>query len=496
MPDRVGPGLPPSADDPTNSPSQPKWRRPRTSTLGALAFTAALFGFLLGWFPYAGFLGTLGLLLAVIDCARPNPDGQRSTGLSIAGIILGAISTVAAIWWTQFLAHAHSCPHVYSWTGKAFELDADPLSGSLLRGGETTDLDRLEHLAAVDGQYRIRVVDELEEVDHINEVALLVADHPAGSESLPTPAGDVLAVRAAVPPVAATDGRGRDVLPVVGQADGSGFTGRAEDFAPDAPTDPREHLDLVFPRPTGGGRAVLVLRARCTKLATEAFAEYLMRMGEGALVLLSWTQDCKDYPYARRMADEIRRLGLPLDVSLRDGGRWVGVAEVRPIGPGVLRSVAIPLEVPAGPDPTVRVRLELAPLLWEIDQVGLGCATTGPVAVMTLRPRAARAARGADGQDLVRALAAPDDERVTLAPGQSCEVAFDAPPAPPPGLVRTVLLQIRGYYEVEIHGPGWLDPLAVLRHRSGSDSLPRFALRRARTAAGVTRSAGPAEPAH
>lgn len=48
----------------------------------------------------------------------------------------------------------------------------------------------------------------------------------------------------------------------------------------------------------------------------------------------------------------------------------------------------------------------------------------------------------------------------------------DAGPPPP-----TVVLKVRGYYEVAPRGPGWLNVWAVLRHRSGGDSLPRYALR-------------------
>jgi len=41
-------------------------------------------------------------------------------------------------------------------------------------------------------------------------------------------------------------------------------------------------------------------------------------------------------------------------------------------------------------------------------------------------------------------------------------------------------LAIRGYYEFDIGGHPFINPLAILAHRSGRDSLPRFALRLAR----------------
>ena len=324
------------------------------------------------------------------------------------------------------------------------------------------------------GQYRIMVKNDLEETDHIDEVALQVVDHPPHAELLPSQQGALLPLTHKRPPLQCRDRRGRAQLDLVRHRDGRSFRGRAADFSP-AERQPREQLTMLFERPPGD-RAVLILRGRNTEFAVEAFARYLARMGPGLGRLLTWAQDSSSYPYRKRLDDEKQRLGLLLQVQLWDGRRWQRAATVQPIGPAVLRSQAVPLALPPGDQKTLGVRLVMAPLLWELDQLQLAPAPLHTAAPLVLRPRTS--GEGVDPRT-ARLLAEADRARLTLAPGESTELRFDAPP-PVAGLRRTVVLKIRGYYEFRIGGRGWLNPWAVMRHRSGADSLPRYALELAR----------------
>ncbi|HEY3356818.1 MAG TPA: hypothetical protein VGQ83_26440 [Polyangia bacterium] len=477
------PGYPPSGPPP-----------PPQSTLGVAALTQVLVAAFLCVIPFVvgpklkeelgwvivtvGSLALCGTVCAIVGLAtrRREPMPVR-TGFLTAALIVGILELLAGPIWSIGACSATgrkaSCPHVYAHDGRSYRLDADPLSGALFAGGESDDLDRLEHLAPTAGEYRLRVVNELEEIDHIDRVALLVADHPAGEEVLPTPAGDLVRVAGAAPPLDARDGRGRDVLAQVRRADDDGFVSRAADFAADGAAEPRERLTLRFARPAGDGRVLLVLRTRSTAFAADAFARYLAEMGPGTAWLMRWAQDASHYNYRDRLRDEVERLGLALKVAVKDGERWTPAATVRPIGPAVLRSIAVPLTLPPG-DGAVEIRLDTAPLFWELDEARLGPAPSAPVQPLVLRPVAAHGG----GRDLTRALAEPDGDRVRLDRGQLVELRFAVPP--PADTARTVVLAMRGYYELEL-GPGVaFNPATMVRHRVGAISLPRYALRLAR----------------
>jgi hypothetical protein len=387
--------------------------------------------------------------------------------------VLGTLAIAAGLGWTYVIATS-SCPHVYAWNGREFVLDADPLSGSLFRGAEGVDMDRLEALAPDRGRYRVRVMNERDERDVINSVALAVADVPEGVEALPTQAEQILGVEALAAPIACRDTAGADARALVVALDELVYGGaEAAGGDGDAEGEPRARLTCTFDRPVGDGDAVLVLRARSSALAAEAFARYLAEMGPGLAPLLAWSEGEECCPYRERVAEEMRRLGLPIDV--RVGAAASETVQVDPIGPAVFRSQAVPVRIPAGAEPTIDVQLELSPLLWEIDQVQLGRGRA--VEPVRLAPRAAR---GGDGADLTGRLGRRDEARVTLAEDDLVDLEFDAPPAPPAGMQRSVVLEISGYYEFDVGGRAWLDPFAIWRHQTGRDSLPRFALRMAR----------------
>jgi hypothetical protein len=455
-------GYPPS---PPNAPPTPP-TPPKISVLSWISLAIALPAFLVGWIPFAGLSAIVGVILAIVDLTRV--DGPpRSKTVSILSLVLGGMAMLAGGTWVLMAAifKVSSCPHIYAFDGARWQLDADPLSGALLPGAERSDWDRLEHLAPVDGVYRVRITDDLEEIDRVDHIALLVVDHAPGSAALPTPDGAIVQVSDAAAPIRATDSHGREVTAQVLAADDDAFTGSSLDFDPAGPQEPRERLTVELPRPATG-QAALVIRAHSSPFAEESFARYAARLGPGTATLMNLAQDASWYPYRARITDEMRRLGLPLELHVAGGAD----VEILPIGPAIQRDFAIPIEILAGTSPTVSITLEMTPRFWEIDRLALAAAPE------TLVPRRllARQATGPRGTDALETLATADGRRVELHTGESVELEFEAPPSVV-GRTRSVVAEIRGSYEMPFGGRGWLNPLAIVAHRRGWDSLPRFA---------------------
>jgi hypothetical protein len=446
------------------------------SPLAQAGFAAGLAGFLSGLFPFAGLLGTLGLILSVIDLVtRDPPDRPRRHGLAIAGAAFGGLATAGVVVWVVIFASAaqsasrSSCPHVYAYDGEDYQLDADLVSGALYPGAVRTDTDRLEHLVAVDGEYRLRIQDDLEEVDHVDRLSLLLVDHAAGAEVLPTQGGELWAVEGAAAPLRAVDAAGRDVRPELAVADGRAVQGAA-DAPRTAGGDPREAWTLTFARPATA-RALLVLRGNSTPFAEEAFATYLAQMGQGVGPLMEWmfADDC---PCTRaHVEDEMNRMGMPLTVAVSTGGAWTPAASLVPVGPAVSRSQVVLIELPAGGGETVTLRLGATPRFWSLDQVALAPAPGGPVTPREILPGAARTAAGVDVTGL---LAEGDGREVVLSPGERVDVRFAAPPVES-GRTRTAIVSMRGWYQMGVGGRKGLDPAAIAAHQLGLTSLPRFA---------------------
>lgn len=132
-----------------------------------------------------------------------------------------------------------SCPLLYAWDGKRFAFINDTLGGGVIGEKATpgvhipTDPDEYlplsqEQLAPRRGRYELRLVNQLEEVDFVDQVRLLVVDHPAQVEVFPNetlrsgppwPEFRLFAVRGARPPERMWDEGGRDLRPLLAWQD-------------------------------------------------------------------------------------------------------------------------------------------------------------------------------------------------------------------------------------------------------------------------------------
>jgi len=463
-----------------NNPPPP--RLPPHSSLSVAAFVVALSGFVLGLVPFAGVIGTVGAILAWVDLSRPDPERRFRHGLASAAVVLGVIATLSVGVWVFFFYSAlktvgpGSCPHVYAFDGERYRLDADLVSGALYAGAERDDLDRLESLRPTDGEYRVRIADELEETDHVDSLSLLYVDHPAGIEVLPTQTGQLLALRDAAAPIRAVENgesHDADVLPLLTALDGQVITGQVggpEDVG-------RARWTLEFARPATD-RVALIVRGHSTPFAEEALGRYLATMGQGLRPLLEWACPEASASSRRIIDEEIERLGLPLSIQVSSGGAWVDAEALQPVGPAILRSQALIVDLPPGGD-RVSFRLQTTPRFWEIDQIELAPVTSAPLAPTELPPRAAVRS---SGEDVTAALAERDGAHVVLHPGEHVDVRFDAPPLAP-GLARTVVASMRGYYAVDVGGHRGVNPAMLVAHRLGLVSLQRFARELTRGAA-------------
>ena len=126
-----------------------------------------------------------------------------------------------------------SCPTLFAWNGKHYELVADVLGAGVVGhwvGPNQRNLPRPSEYIKIDrgllrereGRLSFRLLEPMEEVVYLDQVRLLAVDHPRPVEVYPNeyfashppyPPFKVIASQNALPPAGAWDDRGRDVLP-------------------------------------------------------------------------------------------------------------------------------------------------------------------------------------------------------------------------------------------------------------------------------------------
>lgn len=338
-----------------------------------------------------------------------------------------------------------SCPLVYSWDGTAWRLDSGTFAGAIFAPLARTEVDNLVHLVPVDGRLRLRLANELSETDHVDAVAVLAVDHPVGTEVVPDAAGGLHVVRELVGPVSARDDRARDARAALAAVDGWGWESSPTDRDTVAAGPLRDGVELAFERPAGASRAVLIVDAVNTPWTSWLMQEFVAAHGRET-----------DAWYAARNSDPLGAMALGaklaaeafLAVSVWDGNGWSVRGHVPEIGPELPKTTAVPLDLTGLEGPVLRVRLESAPMFWNLDRVAVDFAPAPTPEARRLAP--ATAEREGDGASVADLLAAADGRDVVLETGEAVRLEFPAPPVPD-GLARSYLLASTGWYR--IHAP-------------------------------------------
>ena len=304
-----------------------------------------------------------------------------------------------------------SCPFIYSFDGKSWRLDSETYSGAVARGLERTDVDNLDHIAAVDGMYRIALANEVQETEYTDQLALVVAEHPAGTRVFPDAAGKLHVVSSGAKPL----------------------TWRQHDLVS---TPARTSWDATFARPKGD-RLALVLRVRNTEAVPFIHLHLMNLLGED---VYSWYREINTNPAAaeKTLAWYTQMAGLA--VSTGNGDRWKQQDIVPIVGPVVAKTMVVPIDASATGD-VIRVRLQSSPMLWKIESAEL-VSESESIAVHDVE-----LARAIDqsGEDVTERLRAIDGGYHVAMNGSRVVAEFPAI-ASAPGIVQTVLAKTTGHY--------------------------------------------------
>ncbi len=363
------------------------------------------------------------------------------------GLTLIAISSIAIDVGSAF---SSLCPHVYSYDGQAYRLDAEMCSGAFYETAQYSDLATLDHLRATDdGMYRIKLANEMQEADYVDRLSLLVFDHPEGSRVYATAGGHYIAVSEPQAPCSARTSKGADITMLLGNNDeGTSWLSNPFGCDPENEADLREKVDLVFNKPAGASRAALLLTLRNTSWAAAQHTEFLSLQGRA---LPEWYAGLNADSDARNDLKSALTRENALLVSVWDGTQWRPAAPVNMVGPAVDRSVVQEIDLQDIPGETLRIRLDCPPGYWIINSVQADFSFTEDIIPQELLPVKAT---DQAGQDVVNRLNRVDGIRFSMpAAGDYACLEFACPPLRP-DVERTVLIRCEAYYSPRILSEG------------------------------------------
>ena len=267
----------------------------------------------------------------------------------------------------------------------------------------------------------------------VDEARLVVVDHPPGVRVAADALDAVRALAAPVPPDAANDGGGADVLAPLAAADGVLWRSVGGEAIPDGAASARDELTLGFPRPKGARRARLVVTAANSAWPAEFARENLGRWRAAAEAgeVVSREPAYRNWEYGKLRVRLLTVLGWQTAQALFAAGPLPPADRV--------------YELDLADVGTDKVWIKMAPPAgyWLFDRVALDFGEEPVIEAVAL---AAASADGPDGAEVAAALGAEDGSVLRLGPGADPVALTFVLPPPKEGLERTLLLRtVSGY---------------------------------------------------
>jgi hypothetical protein len=370
---------------------------------------------------------------------------ETSVGGSIL-LSLGVVVLIAGIILLVALATKQSCPFVYSYDGKNYTFDAEPLGGATTEGLRRTDYSRLEYLKPAEGEYRLMFRNEANETQYLDEVKLAVIDHAPDLSLASTYAGTFFSYSHPVQPLLVTDEHGRNVTSFFTAPDNVKWQTQVAADTLIQGVDLRHHLTFTFPKPKNATSVKLLVNAGTASWGSNMIREMLKLRGDK---VDAWYRDID------RGGREVRNLQTFIDreelyilkVNVREGSKWTTREIIRGGGPLIDEDRLIDLDISHVTGDTLTIQLNPPHGFWKIDCLNL---VEGATPISITKEIGITEARDQNGKDIKGLLSSSDSLYYSMPNvGDRATMSFAAI-SQPAGTSRSVYLKCAGYYTLHL----------------------------------------------
>jgi len=362
------------------------------------------------------------------------PDSGRTIAsyvFTTVGVAVGVFAIILVI----VLLTKSSCPYVYVYDGETYLFEGETFGGAIAQNLERDDYMPLLNIRDDHGRYKIRISNELKEIQYTDLAQLIVVNHPKKSEVILDKKGiPHLLFDKTAASVAMSEG-GENLLPTLGIKDQNVFFFNEINASSNA-------VFLTFDKPADAAQGKLVLSAKNTLWFDYIFGKFLSKFGSA---YSTWMQKQSTMSGEERLK-KISDNNFPLSIYVKKNNNWQLVEEIMTVGPLAYRDFVIPIDLSHISDHKVEIKIETGFMFWELDASAMSFATDRAMDVEIIKPAFAN---GTGAKDWTRSLMYADqDYMIQPTPGNITEITYK-PSSPLPDHLQSVFLHTRGYYTLE-----------------------------------------------
>jgi len=381
-----------------------------------------------------------------------NHSTKHTTAYSIlfgVAMIPAAYVAIILLFLLVMLLSGNSCPFIYTWNGAEYEFAGEIYSGAVYPPLERHDYLLLSGLVEEEGVYRLKIANQLEEVQHTNLLELMLYDHADGREVLVDKYGNGHYISEPVAPLSATSLSGDDLLPVIEKVDDLKYLGS------DPTRDPPllDGIELSYNIPPGTQTADLIISAKNSYWLDFVYQNFREMLGASYKM---WTKRQQNGD-PEQMESWSLSQHIPLSVYLFIDGKWEFRDYYNTVGPMAFRKDILELDLSGVEPGPLRIKLETGSYFWEIDFAGLSLEQEVPRPARIVQLSSALD----ENENSVIAELVSDDDLYYVQPeiGNEAELSFQVPVQTGE---RTIILHSKGYYDI-IMDPGGAPRVKALK---------------------------------
>jgi hypothetical protein len=369
-------------------------------------------------------------VITKVEIYETDPVKSVLVAFAAGGCCLGLVSIIA-------VAMKQSCPFVYAFNGESFEFTGEIYSGSIHPPLERHDYLPLTNLTAVNDEYRVKISNEIKEIQHTNLANLIVIDHPLGTEVLVDKYGVTHTLSNLQTPSKALNLKEESIYDQIVDIDSLSYIGDVigeED-------DPLDEIVICFPRPEGSNNAKLVINGKNSFWLDYIYGQFYDLFGDR---YTDWNEKRKDASESGMRKWSLEQ-GIPLSVYVEKLGEWEFVDYFNIVGPMAAKKDVLELDISDVESEDLNLKLKFGYFFWEIDYIAIDYSEELEVRqnVVTMKE-----AINQNGEDVAGAMIY-DDDKYYVQPQIGDEAILTFPvPSFSTDSKRTTILHSKGHYEI------------------------------------------------
>lgn len=384
-------------------------------------------------------------------------DGTKTLIIG-AGIAIGTVYAVALI---ALLTKGGSCPFIYSEDGTDNNFEGEIYSGATAIPLERDDYLWLKTIRPVDNLYKIKLTNEVKEIQNTNLTELLVFDHSPETNILVDKYGNAHTLADTKKPVAAFDSYGRSLTGELSYCDSLRYISQMQ-----RDLILKDTLSLTFEKPLNTLSAKLVMSGKNTMWLDYMFVRFTDLFGNR---YDNWKEKRNEKPREELLKWAFDQ-GMPLAVYLETDAGLKFVDYFNLPGPMADKKDVLMIDLSGVTGNKVNLKLVAGLLFWDIDFIGLDYSADQTVVKTVVPLHSALDENRKNVSDLLLY----DDNRYLIQPDENNITNITFPfPAGLSGMTRSVFLHSKGNYEILRETKGKPD-MAYLKRFIEPGAFTRF----------------------